>query len=70
MSYGRKPVTAKTYASRRAAFQCENCEKLFTEDECNPVKDIPQRFQRGDTYTDLECPDCGALCYYAGEERF
>jgi len=46
-------------------FQCESCEKLWTEDECNPVRDILQRFQRGDSFTDLECPDkdCGALCY-------
>lgn len=44
-------------------FQCENCEKLWTEDECKFVKDFIQRFQRGDTFTDLECPECGALCF-------
>jgi hypothetical protein len=44
-------------------FQCENCEKLWTEDECKWVTDFIQRFQRGDTFTDLECPECGALCF-------
>lgn len=49
-------------------FQCENCEKLWTEEACEKLgrrttKDILERFQRGDTFTDLECPECGALCY-------
>lgn len=59
----KKPITAPPVTAPPATFQCENCENVWLEDECKPVKDILQRFQRGDTFTDLECPECGALCH-------
>jgi hypothetical protein len=60
----KKPITPPVTAPPvPAKFQCENCEKEWTEDECKWVTDFIQRFQRGDTFTDLECPECGALCF-------
>ncbi len=65
----KKPITAPPVTAPPVTyFQCENCEKLWKEDECKWIghrtaKDILERFQRGDTFTDLECPECGALCH-------
>jgi len=63
----KKPITAPP-SEEKAKFQCENCEKLWTEEECEWIgrltaKHILERFQRGDSFTDLECPECGALCH-------
>ena len=49
-------------------FECDNCSKQFTEDQCNEAKDILMRMERGSIFTDLECPECGALCYSVGEK--
>ena len=54
---------------KRELFECDNCQKKWTESECNQAKHILSRVERGSIFTDLECPECGALCYSIGTER-
>lgn len=44
-------------------FECVDCGEVFTEDQLLPAKDVLQRNTVGETFSDVECPDCGALCF-------
>ena len=43
--------------------ECADCQTEFSANQCDAVKDPLERFAPGDTYTDLQCPSCGALCF-------
>lgn len=46
-------------------YQCANCGHIATRGDCPDVKAaaLTQRMDPGDTFTDKECPKCGALAY-------
>jgi|TARA_B100002003_G_C13967483_1_gene468334 hypothetical protein len=44
-------------------FKCDDCGMVGNEDEFPEAKDILLRMEVGGTYTDKECPECGALAY-------
>lgn len=44
-------------------FVCANCDYKGEYDTLPRAKDIGQRHDPGDTYSDVECPRCGALCF-------
>lgn len=43
------------------AFACQNCGKRGARDAFAPARDLHERISPGEIYTDLECPECGAL---------
>lgn len=43
--------------------QCQNCGWAGEYGQCLPAKDIGERHTLGDVFSNIECPDCGALCY-------
>lgn len=47
--------------STEKIYQCQNCGHVGLRDAMVPAKDVTQRIEPGDTYTDRECPKCGAL---------
>ncbi len=44
-----------------ATYICQNCERQGAPEHFKPARDVLQRHEPGDTYSDLECPECGAL---------
>jgi predicted RNA-binding Zn-ribbon protein involved in translation (DUF1610 family) len=44
-------------------YACQNCAWEGTAP--NPAKDVLQRHEVGDPFSDLECPECGALVFEA-----
>ena len=45
-------------------YECANCSKAGDRDWFKEAKDLSMRMEPGkSTYTDRECPDCGALAY-------
>jgi hypothetical protein len=44
-------------------YQCENCERVAERDDLPSALLISERMEPGDTYTDVECRECGALCF-------
>lgn len=42
--------------------ECQNCGKLWTEEQLNEVENLEQRVAPGDTVPTGECPECGAVC--------
>ncbi len=53
-------------------FKCQNCSKVWPYHTLPKAKDILQRHEPGDMFSDVECPDCGALCFpeNSDAERF
>lgn len=47
----------------RMKYHCTNCDHECTEAEVLPAKDLLQRLEVGDIFTDVECPHCGALIH-------
>ena len=43
--------------------KCGNCEWQGGYREANPAQRLHWRLALGDIYTDVECPECGALAY-------
>jgi hypothetical protein len=43
-------------------YECQDCGTEWAENQCNEARDLLQRLEPGDIYTDKECPSCGALC--------
>lgn len=43
--------------------KCADCGRCGDEAEFKQAADIELRHELGDTYSDKECPDCGALAY-------
>lgn len=44
-------------------YQCQNCDYADEYKNLPPAKDIRMRTDPGEPYTDVECPECGALCF-------
>lgn len=44
-------------------YQCNNCEHTDDYRSLPQARDLLERFEPGETYTDVECPQCGALCF-------
>jgi predicted RNA-binding Zn-ribbon protein involved in translation (DUF1610 family) len=49
-------------------YECQNCG--FTDDVSNlpMAKDLAERHTPGDTFSEVECPHCGALCFPVKDE--
>ena len=43
-------------------YECQDCGTEFAENQLNEAKDLLNRLEPGDIFTDKECPSCGALC--------
>lgn len=57
-----------TQAERNNApvfMRCDNCSWRGRYENANRAKHIAERIDLGGSYTDVECPDCGALVYPA-----
>ena len=52
-------VTGDTVTA--AAIRCQDCNYTAPYEEFRPARDITLRHDIGDTYSDRECPLCGAL---------
>ena len=44
-------------------YECQNCDYVAPYSELPKAKDILERMEPGDMFTDVECPACGALCF-------
>lgn len=44
-------------------YACADCDMEFHENQGDEVTDALERFITGDTYTDVQCPSCGALAF-------
>ena len=44
-------------------YKCNNCDHVAQRDDMNYVRDLSERFEVGDIYTDRECTQCGALAH-------
>lgn len=44
-------------------YSCNNCNYTAKESKFDEAKDLWQRMDPGDTFTDKECPKCGALAF-------
>ncbi len=44
-------------------YRCDNCLRLWTEAELQPIKDVFERVAPGEPMPAGECPACGALCH-------
>lgn len=42
---------------------CGNCGNELDDDDCVIVHNVTERHEVGDLYSNLECPECGSLCY-------
>jgi len=42
---------------------CQNCERVWNDDELFEVKDLTLRVAPGDPMRSGECPECGAVCH-------
>jgi hypothetical protein len=43
--------------------RCADCQYEAGEDEFVPARDVWERNSLGDAFSDLECPECGALAF-------
>lgn len=62
---GRGSDNSETTTAARAeiTYECADCGRQAPASELPDAKDLSLRMEPGDTYTDKECPDCGALCF-------
>lgn len=44
-------------------YQCDDCKRIYSKEDCDPIEHLSQRIDPGGVYTDKQCPSCGALCY-------
>jgi predicted RNA-binding Zn-ribbon protein involved in translation (DUF1610 family) len=51
------------YEGLATIYRCENCDCVGLRQNFTDVRDVHLRFEPGDTYTDAECPKCGALAF-------
>jgi hypothetical protein len=49
--------------------ECQNCGFLAESENFNTAQNIEQRHSPGDTFSDKECPHCGALGYPVEDEQ-
>ena len=51
-------------------YRCDNCRAIYERSACEEAIDLFERLEPGCTYTDRECPECGALAYpYPGKRN-
>ena len=43
--------------------RCENCGRVWKDDELKEVKDVFVRVLPGEPMPSGECPECGAVCH-------
>jgi|GEM_PF-5523567 len=43
--------------------QCSNCPSIKPYNELPKAKDLHERLELGEPYTDVECAVCGCLCH-------
>lgn len=49
--------------STKRTYECDNCHHRGNRETFRPAKKVGTRIDPGGTYTDKECPRCGALAY-------
>jgi hypothetical protein len=49
--------------------KCDDCGYEAPHDQLPEAKDILQRLDLNGPFTDVECPECGALCYLIEEKK-
>ena len=49
-------------------FRCDSCGREARYGDLPRAKDLDVRLDAGAPYTNVECPECGALCYPKPEE--
>jgi len=45
------------------ADQCGNCDKVWFQRQINPIDDVWERHEPGDTFGSGQCPACGSLTH-------
>lgn len=50
-------------------FKCANCGHEDDYDNLPAARQLSQRLEVGEPYTNVECPECGALCYPKEEDQ-
>ena len=48
---------------------CDNCGNLLPYENAEPAINPESRLDFGQPYSDVECPECGALMYPVEEEK-
>ncbi len=54
-------------SGREEKSKCQDCGKVSTEQELQPISDIFGRVDPGELMPSGECPDCGALCQHVDD---
>ncbi len=49
-------------------YECQNCGFQDDESKFKEAKDLFERHAPGDTFSDIECPHCGALAFPIKED--
>jgi len=44
-------------------YECQNCGFEDEGENLPMAKHLWERMTPGDTFTDVECPECGSLCF-------
>jgi hypothetical protein len=57
------PLSGKWVPAFNNPYQCENCEYTNEYSALPQARDLAERFEPSETYTDVECPLCSALCF-------
>lgn len=57
------PLGGKWVPAFSNPYQCANCEHIDEYRALPEARDLLERFEPGEIYTDVECPLCSALCY-------
>lgn len=63
-----EPSISKDPRSKKKTYECDNCHHRGDRENFRPAEKVDARIDPGGTYTDKECPRCGALAYPAGED--
>jgi len=57
------PLSGKWMPEFAVPYKCANCDHTAEYSALPPARDLAERFEPADTYTDVECPECGCLCF-------
>jgi len=57
------PLGGKWVPAFNDPYKCGGCERIAERASLPDAQDIEQRMESGDTYTDVQCPECGCLCF-------
>lgn len=67
-SGSRITLTIEEPAAAPDLCRCDNCGFEAKHDDLPEAKKLSMRLEPGGTYTDVECPECGALCFPVEKE--